>query len=188
MTSFYTEEELKKIGFNKIGTNVLISRKASIYGASKISIGSDVRIDDFCVLSGNVSIGNNVHIAAGVYLFGGDAGIKLEDFTGVSSRTAIYAESDDYSGKAMSNPTIPDKYKNVTGGCVILEKHVLVGTGCTILPNVVIKEGSSVGSMSLINKSLESWGVYVGIPCKKVGDRNKKILELEKQYLAEKNI
>lgn len=40
MNSFYSEEELKEIGFKSIGTNVLISKKCSVYGAQNISIGS----------------------------------------------------------------------------------------------------------------------------------------------------
>ena len=32
-TSFYSEEEIKKMGFAHIGHEVQISRKASIYGA-----------------------------------------------------------------------------------------------------------------------------------------------------------
>ena len=56
MSSFYDEQELQQIGFKSIGKNVLISRKTSIYGAQNITIGNNVRIDDFCVLSGNIKI------------------------------------------------------------------------------------------------------------------------------------
>ena len=114
MTSFYNENELKEIGFKSIGKNVLLSRKASIYGAKNISIKGNTRIDDFCILSGNLSIGSHVHITAVVFLFGGDSGIVLEDFVGVSSRTAIYAKSDDYLGEGLTNPTIPDKYRKIS--------------------------------------------------------------------------
>ncbi|MDR2409353.1 MAG: acyltransferase, partial [Bacteroidales bacterium] len=54
MNSFFSKEELKDIGFKSVGDNVLISRKASFYSVSNISIGSNVRIDDFCILSGNI--------------------------------------------------------------------------------------------------------------------------------------
>ena len=64
MTSFYTEEELKGLGFRHIGNGVCISRKASIYGAQNISLGDHVRIDDFCILSGRIEIGSYVHVAA----------------------------------------------------------------------------------------------------------------------------
>lgn len=183
MNSFYSDDELKEIGFRTLGSNVLISRKCSIYGANNISIESNVRIDDFCILSGKIKIGNYVHIAAGVMLFGGEYGIVLEDFVGISSRCAVYAASDDYSGEALTNPTISDEYRNVIGGAVIFKKHSLVGSGCTVLPNVTVGEGTSVGSMSFVNKTLDAWGIYVGIPCHRVKDRSKKILSLETEML-----
>lgn len=186
MSSFYSDEDLKKMGFKKIGKNVLLSKNASIYSANKISIGDNVRIDDFCILSGNITLGNYIHISASTLLFGGENGIIMKDFTGISSRSAIYADTDDYSGNALTNPMVPNKFRNVFGGPVVLEKHVLVGTGTTILPNITIGEGSSIGCMSLVNKSLNSWGIYVGIPCKKIKDRSKKIIELEEKMLDEK--
>lgn len=188
MNSFYSSEELKKIGFNSVGENVLISRNCSIYGASRISIGHDVRIDDFCVISGNVIIGNYVHIAVGCAVFGGTSGIEFKDYTGLSSHVAIYADSDDYTGKAMTNPTIPDEFRKVTGGKVILEKHAIIGTGCTVLPNVTVGKGASVGAMSLVNKSLPPWGMYIGVPCKKIRDRDRNIIALEKKFIEENNI
>jgi len=93
-TSFYQQQELAELGLKSYGKNVIISRKCSIYGASNISIGNNVRIDDFCVLSGKIEIGNFVHIAAASLLFGGEHGIIMEDFSGLSSRCVIYAESD----------------------------------------------------------------------------------------------
>ena len=184
MNSFYSEEELKEIGFKSIGTSVLISKKCSIYGAQNISIGSNVRIDDFCILSGKIEIGNYIHIAAGSMLFAGNEGIIFEDFSGLSSRCAVYAASDDYSGDALTNPTVPDEYRNVTGGTVIFKRHAIIGAGSTVLPNTIVGEGASVGSMSLVNKSIEGWGIYVGIPCRRVKDRSKHLLELEKEFLS----
>lgn len=183
MNSFYSEEELKEIGFKSIGNNVLLSRKCSIYGAQNISIGNNVRIDDFCILSGKIEIGNYIHVAAGSMLFAGDEGIILEDFSGLSSRCAVYAASEDYSGEALTNPTVPDEYRNVTGGTVVFKKHSIVGSGCTVLPNVIVGEGTSIGSMSLVNKSLDDWGIYIGIPCKRIKERSKHVLELEKDLL-----
>lgn len=187
MTSFYSEEELKKLGLKLYGKNVKISRHACFYGINNISIGNNVRIDDFCILSGNIRIMDYVHIAASVFLFGGKAGIVINDYAGISSRSAVYAESDDYTGIAMTNPTIPDKYRKVYGETVIFEKHTLIGSGCTVLPGVTIKEGTSVGSMSLVNRSLESWGIYAGIPCRWIKERSKQILNFEKNFIANKN-
>lgn len=184
MNSFYSQEELLKIGFKSVGKNVMLSRKTSIYNAANMVLGNNVRIDDFCILSGCIIIGNNVHVAAYVALFAGQVGIELKDFSGISSRCVIYAESDDYSGHWMTNPTVSDDFRQTYGGKVTLERHVVVGTGCTILPNVTLGEGASVGSMSLVTKNLEPWGIYVGCPCVKRKDRSKRILELEKKFTA----
>ncbi len=183
--SFYSEEELRDLGLCGIGDNVLISKKASIYNASKISIGNNVRIDDFCILSGNITIRNYVHIAAYSALYGGDAGIYVNDYSNISSKNSIYAISDDYSGDSMTNPMIPDKYKKVHSERVVLEKHVIIGSGCVILPGVVLREGSSFGAMTLINKSSEPWTINAGIPFRKIKDRSKDLLKLEERFVKE---
>lgn len=181
MNSFLSRKELEELSFNKVGKNVLISKKASIYGANNITIGDNVRIDDFCVLSGNIVIGNYVHIAAFAALFAGNEGIELKDFAGVSSRTTIYAISDDYSGLALTNPTVPDELRHVSGGKVTLERHALIGASSLVLPNVIIKEGAAIGACSMVTKDCEEWTISGGVPAKKIKNRYKNILELEKK-------
>ena len=184
-TSFYSEEELKELGFKSYGKNVLISRNAQLYGTSKMVIGSNVRIDDFCVLSGAIELGDNIHIAVFSGIFAGNTGVKMCDFSGLSSRCVIYAESDDYSGEHLTNPTIDEKYLGLISGKVELGRHVILGSGTTILPGVSIGEGTAVGSMSLVNKSLDEWGIYAGVPCKYKKARSKKLLELEKEFIEQ---
>ena len=147
-TSFYSNDELKEIGLKKWGEGVQISRKASIYGADKISIGNNVRIDDFCILSGKIEIGSYVHIAAYSALYGGTEGIYIEDYANLSSRVSVYSISDDYSGESMTSPMIPDEYKAVVSKPVIIRKHVIIGSTSVILPGVRLLEGSAFGSFS----------------------------------------
>lgn len=184
MNSFYSEEELKEIGFKSIGKNTKISRKCSIYGAAHMSIGDNVRIDDFCILSGKISIGNNIHIAAYSALYGGQDGISIDDFANLSSRVSVYSVSDDYSGETMTNPTVPDEYKNIESAPIHIGRHSIIGSNAVILPGVVIAEGSSFGSFSFINHNSEPWSINVGIPFKKIKDRSKNLLKLEKEYLS----
>lgn len=183
MNSFYSTDELAQLGFASVGKNVLVSRKASIYGADKMYIGDNVRVDDFCILSGKIEIGNYVHIAAFSGLWGGNAGIYLRDFVNISSKNVIYAISDDYSGETMTNPMVSDEFKNVREEKVVLEKHVIIGSGSCILPGVTIETGTAVGSMSLVNRNLESWKICIGVPCRPMKDRKKDLLQLEKELL-----
>ena len=183
--SFYNPDELQKMGFLSVGTNVRLSSKASIYGASRISLGSHSRIDDFCVLSagdGGIDIGRNVHIAVMSSLIG-KGRITIDDFCNISSRVSIYSSSDDYSGEFLTNPTVPEEFTNVDHRAVVLKRHVIIGSGTVILPGVTIGEGSAVGAMSLVAKDLESFSIYVGSPLKRLRSRSKRLLELEKLYL-----
>lgn len=183
MTSFYSNEELSYIGFKSFGENVLISRKCSFYSVSAINIGSNVRIDDFCILSGNISIGSNIHIAPFCGLFG-SKGIVLHDFSGLSSRVTIYSESDDYMGKGLTSPVIPDRYRIIKGSLVEIEKHALVGSGALILPGGNLKEGSVLGAMSLLKTTTDSWYIYAGVPAVKLKMREKEvIINFEKEFL-----
>ena len=185
MTSFYSEEELKGLGLKKYGSNVLISRYARFYAADRISIGDNVRIDDFCILSGHIEIGSYVHIAAYTALYGGQDGVFVDDFVGISSHVSIYSVSDDYTGETMSNPMVSEKYKHVTSRPVHIGRHVLFGSTCVVLPGADIAEGCSISSFAFINKPTEPWGIYAGIPAKRLKERKKDLLELEKQFLAD---
>lgn len=181
MSSFYTPKELKEIGFKKYGSDVLISRKSSIYSADKIELGDHVRIDDFAILSGRIELGNYIHISAYTGLFGGEAGIKINDFATVSSRVMIYAVNDDYSGETMTNPMIPDQYRGVEEEKVIIEKHVIIGSGSLVLPGVRIGEGVALGAMSMTKADLAEWKMYAGIPCRYIKDRKRDLQRIEQE-------
>jgi acetyltransferase-like isoleucine patch superfamily enzyme len=181
---FYSEEELKLIGFKSIGQNVLISNKCSIYSPQNISIGNNVRIDDFVILSpsSDMVIGNYVHIACYASLIG-KGKIIINDFVGISGRVSIYSSSDDYTGLAMTNPMVPEKFKKVNNGDVILGKHTIIGSGSVILPNVTIGDGCAVGALTLINRDCEEFTIYSGNPANKIGKRLKRFLKYEKDII-----
>lgn len=182
-TSFYSEEELAELGLKSVGKDVKISRFSRIYSPELMTIGDHVRVDDFSILSGNIHLGNHVHIAAYVGLFG-SAGIRCEDFSGISSGSLVYSATDDYSGASLTNPTVPEEYKRMITGQVVLERHSLVGAGSILLPGVTLGEGCAVGAASLVNRSLEGWKIYVGVPCKYLKDRKRDIERLERELMS----
>ncbi|MBQ4114695.1 acyltransferase [bacterium] len=183
MNSFYNKEELKNLGLKSFGKQVLISKKCSIYSPEKIEIGDNVRIDDFCILSGKIKIGTNVHISAYSALYAGDYGINIKDYAGISSRCTLYAQTDDYSGNYMVGACLPDNVRNIIGGEIILDKYSIIGSSSVILPNTVVSEGVAIGAMSFLEKNTttEPWYIYVGSPLRKLKKRNKNILNLVKE-------
>lgn len=181
-----SREALEAMGFAKIGENVAVSDKASFYNCAAISLGNNVRIDDFCVLSagvGGIAIGSNVHIAVYSSLIGAGR-ISLADFCNISSRVAIYSSSDDYSGETMTNPTLPSEFCSVQHADVTLGKHVIVGTGSVILPGACLEEGVAVGALSLVKGHCAAFGIYAGAPAKRVKERKRDLLRLEQQFLS----
>jgi len=185
---YYTEIDLKNAGFKSIGKNVSIAKNCTIIGLSNISIGDNVRIDGYCSIvaagDGYVRLGSFIHIGAYCMLSAGD-GIVMESFSGLSQGVRIYSRTDDYSGEYLTNPTVPEKYTRYTKGEVVLKKHVIVGSGSVVLPRVRISEGSSVGALSLVTKSLDDWGVYIGSPAKRLKNRSKNLLKLEEKLRNE---
>jgi galactoside O-acetyltransferase len=171
-SSFYSVEELAGLGLGSYGNHVLISRKASLYSPATITIGNHVRIDDFCILSGKISLGSYIHISAQCCLFGA-YGIVMEDFSGLSPGTKVLSATDDFGGDYLVGPMIPSAYTNVTGGLVRIMKYVQIGAGSIVFPNLTIEEGVAVGALSLVNRSLEGWKIYAGIPVRFFKDRSK---------------
>lgn len=178
--------ELERMGFASLGVDVKLSDRAAIYGASRIALGDHARIDDFCVLSagaGGISIGRNVHVAVYTSMMGAGR-ITVGDFANLSSRVAIYSSNNDYSGHKMTNPTVPAEYTGVTSADVLLGRHVIVGSGCVILPGVTLGEGVALGALSLVNADCEPFKIYAGIPARLRGERSRDLLAVEQQFLA----
>lgn len=180
---FLSQQQLESMGFRSLGRNVRISDKAAIYNPEQIEIGDHSRIDDFCVVSGKVSIGRNVHIAVFCNVAGGSEGIIFEDFSGLAYGCHVFSQSDDYTGRTLTNPTVPAQFKREFKKAVRLGRHCIVGTNSLIFPGVILAEGCSVGAMSMVTKSTEEWGVYSGIPARRLKDRKRDLLVLEQAYL-----
>jgi acetyltransferase-like isoleucine patch superfamily enzyme len=181
-----TRAALEALGFAAIGEDVRVSDKAVFYNAANIRLGNHVRIDDFCVLSagaGGITVGNHVHIAVFCSLIGAGK-ITLSDFCNLSSRVAIYGSSDDYSGATMTNPMVPAEYTGCHHADVHLGKHAIIGCGSVLLPGVTLAEGVAVGALSLVREDCKAFQIYAGAPARRVGDRKRDLLALEKAFLA----
>lgn len=181
--SFLSKEQVESMGFKSVGENVLLSDKSSYYNCKNITIGNNTRIDDFCVLSageGGIEIGQYVHIAIGVSIIGAGK-VLVEDFAGLSSRVSVYSSNDDYSGEFMTNPMVPSEYTSVNHAPVTIGRHVIVGSGSVILPNITLEDGVAIGALSLVTKNCEEFGIYMGTPAKKIKERKRDLLELEKK-------
>jgi acetyltransferase-like isoleucine patch superfamily enzyme len=182
----YTPEELAGLGLKAFGRDVSISRSASVHGWDRISMGDQVRIDDFAVLTGGagIEIGSHVHISAHCALYGG-SGITLEDYSGLSPRSLVFSESDDFSGRSLVHPFFPKTSQWKPGyvaGRVTLRRFAQTGAGTTILPGVTFGEGAVTGAHTLVTDDLEPWWIYVGTPARKLRERERDVLRLAEEF------
>ncbi len=172
-----------------VGENVAVNRSVVFYSAKNIRIGSNVRIDCFSILSASshgIVIGDHVHISAYAALFGASGRIDVESFCALSSRVTVFTSTDDYVDGFMSNPTVGPEYRKESCGNVMFKKHALIGCASVIMPGVTVEVGGSVGALSLVNRNVPEFAVVAGIPCRIIGQRNRRLLELEAAFLAAK--
>lgn len=159
-------------GLASCGADVTIYRRAQILGREHITIGDRVIIDDYVMIyaTAPTRIGSFVHIASHTTVAGGGV-FEMGDFSGLSGGVRVYTGNEDYRGGSLTNPTVPSPWRNATRSAVRIGAHAIVGANSVILPGVTIGEGCSVGALSLVIRDLDPWGVYVGSPAKKIGER-----------------
>lgn len=170
-----------------IGQNVIIGKTVRIRYPELVEIGDNVIIDDFTYISTALKLHSNVHISSGCKIIGGkDSYVEMKEFSTLAPNVVLSAGSDDYIS-GIATPMVPLKYKaNAVIGKIILNKHCIVGAGSVVLPNIIFYEGASVGALSLVNRNLEEYTLYVGIPAKEIKKRNEgEIRLLEESFLNE---
>jgi acetyltransferase-like isoleucine patch superfamily enzyme len=176
---YLEEEELRSLGFLKVGENAKVHSSAHIYGLENVHLGANCRIDDFALIvaSGELIIGNHVSIHSHCFI-GSKYGISLGNFTTLAPGVKIFSSSDDYSGKFMTGPTISGEFTGGDKGFVTIGHHVIIGAGSIILPGVTISDGVSVGSLSLVKNDLSEWKIFGGIPAHEIKKRDPNLLKL----------
>ncbi|MDQ3030784.1 MAG: acyltransferase [Myxococcota bacterium] len=178
-------------GFKAIGEGAQIFEPVVVLGAQNIVVKNRFMLSAFAYLSGGVGtyLGNFIHIATHTSITGGGWCV-LEDFVGVCAGARIITGTDDVSGAGIPTPTIPKdlqgEFRAFYRSFVHCEKHSFIGTNAVITPGVTVGEGTVIGSGAVVTKDLEPWGIYVGVPARRVADRpSKKILELEARLLEQ---
>jgi galactoside O-acetyltransferase len=186
---YYSSEELRDFGFKSVGRNVKIHSKASLYCPENIQLGDNIRIDDFTVIiaTGPLVVGSFVSIPNFCFL-GSKHGMYFGDFATLAPGVKIFTSSDDYLGDKLTNVTVPPEYTGGSHGPVRIGRHVILGAQTVVLPDLTVGEGCSVGACSLVKASLDSWGVYAGVPARRLKNRRKDLLELEKKLLDENKL
>ena len=167
--NYLSIHELKKIGFKKIGKNSKISKNIITHSA-QIDLGDNVRIDDGCILKGNIKFGNNVHLGHNCILGAGSGKISLDDFAAISANTLFFTNSDDYVKPFLPSATLNNKqrstYSKIYQSDIKIGKACLVGAGSVLLPGSHMEDFSSIGALTILFKKINKGYFYSSHPHK----------------------
>ena len=173
MSDYYTINELKEIGFQKVGKNVKISRLCKLYNVSGV-IGEGTRIDDFTILKGNFEIGRKVHICSHCSLSAVGGSIIIDDLCGIGVNNIFYTASDDMLKSALCGPLVNQEFLAQKRGDIKIGRGAALGGRVTVMPGTEIGEFSAFGLSSVLSGTYKSASVYMNIKgkLKKIASRD----------------
>jgi len=150
----------------KIGKNVYIGDYVSLIveQGAVLEIADNSFIGENCYIKcfgGKVFIGQDVSINSKSYI-NGCGGITIGDNTRIGTQSILIA-----SNHKFGEPDLLVK-DAITKLGVHLGENIWLGARVTVLDGVNIPNNSVIGACSLVSKSLENAGVYVGSPVKKI--------------------
>jgi galactoside O-acetyltransferase len=179
INAYLSQNELAALGCAAVGNNVLIHRSVVIVNPRRLTIGSDIRIDAFSVLTcgdEDCTIGDHVHISTHV-LIAGRAGFDLKSYVGISSGCRLFSTSDDFSGGFLTGPTLSESVTNAAHKRISIGEHAVTGSNSVVIPGGDLGEGAILGALSLAKSPLEPWFIYAGVPAHKVKPRSRDLLK-----------
>lgn len=161
---------------NKLGRmepNVFIDQGVFFAYPKSVQLSEFSYIDKNVIfMSRTARVGRRVHIAPNVFVSGG-GDFEIEDYACIATKTCIITSTEVLKdGARCSGPMVSADQRNVLRGKVLIKRDAFVGAAATILPNVVIENGSVVAAGVTIAKSTDPWGIYAGAKVQKIAQRD----------------
>lgn len=161
--------EYLSIGPNvKLGRDVKFSRFINIYGCE---IGDETKIGAFVEIQKNAIVGKRCKISSHTFIC---EGVTIEDNVFLGHNVTFV--NDTYPRATTANGGLQTE-KDWKVERTVVKKGASIGSGVTILANIVIGEGALVGAGSVVTKDVPPYGVVVGNPARLV-----RTLEPEEHY------
>lgn len=173
--------------FKKVGKGVSFGKSITIRHPGRIAIGSDVVIDDYCVLdakgmdnegiiikdgvfigrgsiisckNGNIILEKNVNMGFNGEIFSGSNVIVGEN-TLIAAYVYIIGGGHDY--KRIDIP-ISEQDKPSHG--ISVKKNCWIGAGAKIFDGVTIGEDTVIGAGAVVVRDIPSYSIAAGVPAR----------------------
>lgn len=178
----YTNKGTVLRGRNYIGKGSVLTNVDFGFG-SYISANGDLanaRVGKYCSIGPNLtSVGGNhpvhdfVSIHPAFYARNNGAGFDYMDSISMTD-TSGSGDSVKSTIEVAKSGNLFDENKYIDeskGYFYEIGNDVWIGANVSICQGVHIADGAVVGTGALVNKDLEPYGIYAGIPAKKIGSR-----------------
>jgi acetyltransferase-like isoleucine patch superfamily enzyme len=168
---------------DRIGPDILLThwrlyfkstmRKLCLNKFKRFGEGAEFRPGAYAEACSKISIGNNVVIRPGTFLFAdptdGGGGIVIEDKVLIGPGVHFYTNNHEFSNP--SQPIFDQDYpKPTTLDSIVLRRGCWIGAGSIILPGVEVGENAVIGAGAVVTKSVPPRVVFAGNPAKKIKD------------------
>lgn len=158
-----------------ISPTAKISRLADIEDSvrgSKIIIEDDVMIDSFVKIkpaggTGDVRIGKHTRINSGVVMYTGN-GIQIGEHVAIAANCTFAPVNHEYAKRDI---LIAQQGFRPSKGGIVVEDDVWIGANCVLLDGSRVRKGCVIAAGTIVRNELESYGVYGGQDCRKLGKR-----------------
>jgi acetyltransferase-like isoleucine patch superfamily enzyme len=174
------------------GRNVVFGQHVVLRHPHKIHIGSNVAVDDNCLLDAKgatnrgIRIGDGVFIGRNTILSCKDGDIELADGANIGFNCEIFSASRVTVGRRVlmaaysyviggdhdfSDPAKSVLEQSRTSAGVAIGDGVWMGAGAKILDGVTIGDGAVIGAGAVVRESIAASAIAVGVPARVVGTR-----------------
>ena len=141
----------------KLGKNVKLSKFINLYGCT---VGDDTKIGAFVEIQKNATGGKRCKISSHTFIC---EGVTIED--GAFIGHSVTFINDSYPRSTVENGQLQTE-KDWKVESTLVKKGASIGSGTTILSNVVIGENALVGAGSVVTKDVPANAIAAGNPAK----------------------
>lgn len=147
----------------RIDPRAFIARGGAIY----IGENSIVRAGTMLLPSGgSIKVGARSSLNQYVVI-NGEGGVKIGNDVMIAAFCSIFA-----ANHVIDKVDIPMRQQGMsTKGGIVIEDDVWLGTHSVILDGVTIGKGSVIAAGAVVNKNVEPYSIFGGVPAKKIGIR-----------------
>lgn len=130
--------------------NDKIHKMSNVYGSAVI--GKTTKVGAFVEIGKNVVIGEGCSIACGAFI---PENVIIGNNVFIGPH-AVFV-NDKYAPSKGAWKDMPP---------TIVEDDVSIGANSTIMPNITIGKGATIGAHSLVTKNVDSYSIVFGVPAK----------------------